>query len=74
MALKFEAQYIDKCAMLTRIAPEKRSEELILTKVTLKRLQNYIQHSIRVKVETTWGGWSNTGYHSNVVHCRLTNE
>ncbi len=51
--VELEAEDVYEGVPLTGVVMEKREEELVLLQVALKCLQDNVQHSVRIKVETT---------------------
>ena len=51
--MELEAEDVYEGVPLTGVVMEKREEELVLLQVALKCLQDNVQHSVRIKVETT---------------------
>ncbi len=51
--MELEAEDVNKGVLFTGVVVEKREEELVLIQVALKCLQDNIQHSVRINVETT---------------------
>ena len=52
--VKLEAHDVTECELVNDVRPQQWDVEAVVIWVTLKRLQDDVQHSVRVKVKAAW--------------------